>query len=256
MSALKHTLTAESQDFLDNLRLYLFSSGKKDEEVKEIVEELEDHLIEAEKRGKSVSHIIGHSPKAYMEQLSNEMSFDFKWLSYLPIIVLGVFAYILLGDIIREGVQFTLLQVIGYPAVCIILVLFYLKMFKFLASTKLSKTKTIITTIILGSLPILFFLGLLFANDAYKTPVVIKLGATGNIIAALLAIAIFIGIALWSKTWFTIVIPTILFLPEFLISLTSFEKETKAILTISVLFVTLIVYNVYTFKKAKKESRI
>lgn len=254
MNAPKHTLTAESQDFLDNLRLYLFSSGKKDEEVKEIVEELEDHLIEAEKRGKSVSHIIGHSPKAYMEQLSNEMSFDFKWLSYLPIIVLGVFAYVLLGDTIRGGVQYTLLQVIGYPAVCLLLVLFYSQVFKFLASTKLSKTKTIITYFILGSLPILFFLGLLFANDAYKTQVVIKLGATGNLIAALVAAAIFIGISLWSKTWFTIVIPIMLFLPEFLISLTSLDKETKAIMTLSVLFVTFAVYYAFTIKKAKNGS--
>ncbi|MDM5314812.1 hypothetical protein QUF49_02335 [Fictibacillus sp. b24] len=252
MNAPKHTLTAESQDFLDNLRLYLFSSGKKDDEINEIVEELEDHLMEAEKRGKSVQHIVGSSPKVYMEQLSEEMSFDFKWLSYFPVIVLGVFAYVLLGDAIRGGVQYSLLQVIGYPVACLLLTLLYLKTFKFLASRELSKVKNGVIFFLLGSLPIAFFLGLLLANKAYKTPSVIDLGTTGNIVATILAAGIFIGIALWSKTWFTIVIPLMLFVPEFLIGLTSLEKETKGIMTLSIMVVVFATYFAFTVKKSKE----
>jgi hypothetical protein len=37
-------LSRESRDFLENLRLYLFSSGKNEKEMEEIIEELEDHL--------------------------------------------------------------------------------------------------------------------------------------------------------------------------------------------------------------------
>ena len=41
-------LSDKSRKFIDDLRLYLFSSGKNDQEIKEITEELEDHLHEAE----------------------------------------------------------------------------------------------------------------------------------------------------------------------------------------------------------------
>ncbi|MFD9625270.1 hypothetical protein [Peribacillus muralis] len=66
------TLSNESQLFLENLRLYLFSSGKKTEEVEDIMEELAAHLFEAERNDKSVEHIIGRSPKEYMKLLSDE----------------------------------------------------------------------------------------------------------------------------------------------------------------------------------------
>ena len=40
-------LSREAAAFIDNLHLYLLSSGKKDKEINEIVEELTDHLREA-----------------------------------------------------------------------------------------------------------------------------------------------------------------------------------------------------------------
>ena len=38
-------LSDKSKKFIDDLRLYLFSSGKNDQEIKEIAEELEDSSI-------------------------------------------------------------------------------------------------------------------------------------------------------------------------------------------------------------------
>ena len=38
-------LSDKSRKFIDDLRLYLFSSGKNDQEIREIAEELEDHLM-------------------------------------------------------------------------------------------------------------------------------------------------------------------------------------------------------------------
>lgn len=43
-------LSPESRKFIEDLRLYLFSTGKSDQEIEDIVAELEDHLWEAEKR--------------------------------------------------------------------------------------------------------------------------------------------------------------------------------------------------------------
>ncbi|MBM7097654.1 hypothetical protein JSY36_18115 [Bacillus sp. H-16] len=71
-------LSQESKRFLENVKLYLTMNGKKENEVEEIVEELEDHLLEAERNRKDVSHITGLSPKEYMKELAGEMSFDRK----------------------------------------------------------------------------------------------------------------------------------------------------------------------------------
>lgn len=49
---MKHNLqlSKKSQNFIENLRVYLFSSGKQSDEIEQIVNELEIHLAEAEKK--------------------------------------------------------------------------------------------------------------------------------------------------------------------------------------------------------------
>ena len=69
-------LSKEAETFVENLYLYLLTTGKKEKEIKEIVEELTDHLQEAEANGKNISEITGDSPKAYMESLAKEMQTD------------------------------------------------------------------------------------------------------------------------------------------------------------------------------------
>ncbi|MGG1574580.1 hypothetical protein [Fictibacillus sp. NRS-1165] len=86
-------LSKQSQEFLQNLRLYLFSSGRKKSEIEEITEELGDHLREAERNGKSITHIIGQSPEQYMESIAKEMKVDyFGWSKVIPVLISGAFA--------------------------------------------------------------------------------------------------------------------------------------------------------------------
>jgi uncharacterized membrane-anchored protein len=250
MNVQPNKLSKRSQDFLDNLRLYLLSSGKKDEEIEDIVSELEDHLIEAEKRGKSTEDIIGQSPKAYMEQLSQEMSVDYMGLiKYVPVLLLGVFAYILLGDSIRGGVKYSLIQVIGYPLVCLMLLVVYMKSFKYTASMKLSKSANMLFLFLVSCLPLSLFLGVIFLSRMYDSPMLINLDSKGNIAAAVVAVLIFVGISLWSKTWFSIIIPLLLFTPEVLIRMTSLDQEMKMILTATIPFAGLAIYYYISFRK-------
>ncbi|ANX14028.1 hypothetical protein ABE41_018605 [Fictibacillus arsenicus] len=252
MNVQPNKLSKRSQDFLDNLRLYLFSSGKKDEEIEDIVSELEDHLIEAQKHGKSTEDIIGQSPKQYMEQISQEMGVDYMGLiKYVPIILLGVFAYILLGDSLRGGVKYSLLQVIGYPLVCLVLLVVYMKTFKYTASMKLPKSSNMLVLFLVGCLPLSLFLGVMFLNRMYDSPMLINLGSKGNITAAIVAVLIFAGISIWSKTWFSIIIPLLLFTPEILIRLTSFNQETKLILSSIIPFVGIAIYYYVSYRKTK-----
>ena|SRR5690625_3616153 len=91
----EYKLSEDSKEFLENLRVYLFSSGKNSEEIEEIeeiVEELQVHLSEAEKSGKPMEKIIGNSPKEYMEMISDEMVIDYRsWIKYIFLIIFGSF---------------------------------------------------------------------------------------------------------------------------------------------------------------------
>ncbi|MCM3717619.1 DUF1129 family protein [Fictibacillus phosphorivorans] len=255
MNVQPNKLSKRSEDFLDNLRLYLTTSGKKEDEIEDIVSELEDHLLEAEKHGKSTEDIIGHSPKTYMEQLSKEMPVDFMALiKYVPVLLLGVFAYILLGDAIRSGVKYSLIQVIGYPLLCLILLVVYMKIFKYTASMELSKTANGMVLFLIGCLPITLFIGLLILNDRVDSPMIIHLGIKGNIAAAFIAVLIFVSISIWSKTWFTIIIPVLLFTPELLIKMTSLNQEMKLILTVTIPFILIGIYFYMSYRKEKAGS--
>ncbi|WP_163969350.1 hypothetical protein [Oceanobacillus halotolerans] len=74
---------------------------------------------------------------------------------------------------------------------------------------------------------------------------------TGNIIAIIVAIVVFIGISFWSKTWISIILPLILFLPEFIMNLTNLKEELK--LTISGIVIPLCI-GIYFFIAMKIEK--
>ncbi|MED4015641.1 DUF1129 family protein [Sutcliffiella cohnii] len=235
-------VSKQSKEFLQNLRAYLIASGKKEQEIEEIISELEDHLVEAEKDGKNVEDIVGKTPKEYMEQIAKEMTLDIGGiLKYIPIIFLGAFSYILLGDVIRGGLAYSVLQLVGYPIIFLFVLLVSTVAIKYLSSNKLSKVKEWTLYCLIGGIPMALFVGLLFLNDAIETPI-FTFGPTINVIAAIFSIVVFIAIALWSKTWMPIVLPFILFVPEVIIGYTSLSEETKLILTALIIPVGLGLY--------------
>lgn len=247
-------LSKKSQTFLEDLRLYLVASGKDEREIEDIVSELEDHLYEAEKDGKDVDHLIGKSPKEYMEQIAGEMSFDKKgWLKYIPVLILGVYAYILLGEAIRGGVQYSLLKIAGDFFIIIISLLLFSGVAKYIASHRLSKFKEGMLFALLGIMPISLFVGVIFLDHAIDSPEII-FNQTGNILTVVLCIGLFIGMALWSKTSVPIIIPAILYLPEGLLGLTDLRLETRLITQNILVFSGLIIFFFIIFKKERKEG--
>ena len=94
------------------------------------------------------------------------------------------------------------------------------------------------------------FVGLLVLNKAYSTPTVV-FTMTWNIIAAGFAIAVFIGMAIWSKTWVTIIIPALLFIPDLVLGAANVQETTKAILSSLVLFIGMAVYLLIVWRKEK-----
>lgn len=223
-------LSKRSIDFLENLRVYLFSSGKNEKEIEEIIRELESDLYEAEKNGENVDDIITKASKEYMAQLTNEMSSDFEGLlKYIPIIILGAISYILMGDAIRGEIEYSLLDLIGYPFIFLFSLFLTVVLFKYATSNKIPKIKEWLIVGILGITPMILSLLLFYLNSYYELSV-IQVGVVGNVITIVFSSLVFIGIAIWSKTWVTIILPIILFLPEILINMTNLQEHTKLIL--------------------------
>ncbi|GGD22522.1 HAAS domain-containing protein [Pontibacillus salipaludis] len=245
-------VSKESQQFLDNLRIYLLSSGKNEQEINEIVEELEDHLYEAERNGKDVEDIIGQSPKEYMNQVADEMPLDLKGvLKYIPIILIGAFSFILIDDAIRGTMEYSLLELIGYPFIFFInLFIMFRIAFRYLAISSLSETKQWLLLSLVGMVPTSLFIVIYYVDRSFQTPS-IEFGNVGVTVAVAFAIATLIGITLWSKSWVTIIIPILLFLPRIFINMTSIEDNTKLIVSG---ILPLVLVGTYLFIVSKRQQ--
>ncbi|GAA0596711.1 DUF1129 domain-containing protein [Virgibacillus siamensis] len=226
----KVQLSYKSRKFLEDLRVYLFSSGKGSDEIEEIVEELEVHLIEAEKNGKSTEKIVGHTPKEYMEQLSDEMSVDYRsWFKYVLIIIFGAFSFTLANDLMEGTLSYSLLELIGHVIIAGCLIVGLFAAFKYIAGNQLSKWKEIAVLFALGFVPITLFVGLIFLNQSIETPV-IHFGTTGTILTAVVTAIFLIAVSWWAKTWVLPIILTLLLLPEYLFGLTEMGEEMVLVL--------------------------
>ncbi|KPB04076.1 HAAS domain-containing protein [Bacillus sp. CHD6a] len=247
-------LSKKSQTFIENLRVYLFSCGKKTTEIDEITDELEVHLYEAEKDNKSVEHIIGTSPKEYMEQISGEMSFDVRgWAKYVPIFILGAFSGIVLKDIIFGGFRYFLVELIGYPLVCIILLLAYMWTFRHISSNNLNKAKEFFFLYLVSFLSIALFAGLMFLPNYIESPIIL-LGYYGNLIVASMAISFLIGISIWSKTIVSIVLPVFYIVPEYLIGFTDLSEGNQLWISSLVMYALIGGYLFFELKRASPTS--
>lgn len=224
-------LSAKSVNFIDNLRLYLITSGKKEEEVKEVTEELKIHLIEAEKQGKNIDDIITDTPEAYMDSIKQEMKTDYTGIvRVLPLYFLGVIAYLIMGPAIRGELALNIIQVIGFPIISIVGLLIYVNLLRGAGKHQYSSKK-------------LFFKGMIASGSVTGLFILILLGSTllvepfyqastmVNWIVVSVCAFVFIAGAIWSKTWFTIWIPGVLFIPDFLFRYSNMKDETILIIS-------------------------
>lgn len=244
-------LSKRSQTFIEDLRVYLFSSGKKEEEIEEIVIELEDHLIEAEKRGKSTEDIIGKSPKTYMQQLSNEMKIDYKtWMKYFVIIIAGVFSISIIGDILNGPISYSLLEIGGSLVISLLFIMLTFWVFKLVSSRSLTYGIQGLLFFLLAIVPLGLFIGLKFATRSITTPVV-EFGLIGTWIAGGLTVVFLISISIWAKTLVLPVIAAFLVLPEYLLGFTNMNEETMLIWSTIITYAGIGAYVLFTAKKSK-----
>lgn len=189
-------ISKEGEKFLIDTKVYLITKGMKEEDVDAFLADAELHLIEGEKKGKTVSDIFGDSPKEYAEELAKEMEKD-KSGSIKTILgmIIGIGGYWLLTNILFESPnhEFTLtnVQLIGYPIVLMITIVGTI--FAFKMSSFKSKIKEFSIIYVAALLPILLLVLLLFMNQWYGTPVLQLTTMQSYILAGVILLVLLIG---------------------------------------------------------------
>lgn len=254
-------VSKKAEQFLVELRMYLISKGKNDQEINEITEELEVHLMEAEAAGKDVSHIIGDSPKNYMKSIGESMKTDYRQLSGLvPLMILMITAYLSIGPAI-EG-TFSVSQGTIWFAIIIsgIGILIYgLFLFKVLPKFFHSKWGYVIFFGISIATTGLIVVFLLWYKAQDFEPTFIATPAQNNWIIVLCAV-IFIGAALYTKTWFTVLIPLFISIgsiaTRFIPDETNNDSLYITIIILTFLLASAVLIVIYFYQRKKEQKKI
>ncbi|MBO1002869.1 HAAS domain-containing protein [Pseudogracilibacillus auburnensis] len=247
-------LSKNSQDFLENLTIYLFSSGKNSDEIEDIVQELEIHLSEAEKNGKSIEKIIGKSPKEYMKMVSNEMIIDYRtWFKYICLIVFGSFSFTIILYLLEGNLSYSFLEIFGHIVISAIFITSVFIGFTYISSHSHSIKKQGLILVGIAILPMTLFVGLIYLNRVIDTPV-IHLGNTGSLIIGVITAIFIIGVSIWAKSWTLMIIVALLTLPNYLLHLMSLKYETKLILSIMITYGGIAIY-LWILSKLEKRKK-
>ncbi|MEK4441745.1 MULTISPECIES: DUF1048 domain-containing protein [Niallia] len=247
-------LSKEAETFVENLYLYLLTTGKKEKEIKEIVEELTDHLQEAEANGKNISEITGDSPKAYMESLAKEMQTDLiEWGKLLPHVFISLIAYTLIGKVILGENQISLLVGLGSLLISVVMLGMYVVIFRFISSRNVSNKKAFAIIFPLQLLIIGMFIVLMFYGNNYG-PVYMIDTVTKQLLFFLIPFVYLCWFAWWSKSW-VVFFPVILYLPNLLVKPLPMSEEMKTITSSIIFFVFLFGYFIWIIWQGKKAQK-
>lgn len=245
------TLSTESTRFLEDLKVYLLASGKNELATNEIVNELEDHLIEAEADGKSVRAITGDSPADYIQSISKEMAFDPKEAFWIVLqVFLGASSFLYLQNLLNGTTTFSILLVAGFLLISAV----YLTTLAFLFRQDAlgdGERPRIMRYGIHGSIHFLLIIGLLIVNGLVDSPKITLSPSVSWMIGALLIL--WILVTAWkTKTWILPIAVSIFFVPQLLLLFVFNLSEITAVLVSYVL--TSITIAVIFLRKSKQDQ--
>lgn len=246
-------ISKKAEQFLVELRLYLISKGKNDKEMNEIIEELEDHIVEAEAEGKDISHIVGKSPKEYMKSIGQSMETDYSQIAILiPELILLLVAYASFVPAIEGNFRLNsgiiLISLIGGILGLAIYSLYLFKMLPKLIHSRWSVLLGVFISFIVTGLFV--FIILWYQSNSFE-PIFIATPFQNKLIV-FLCVLIFIGSAIYTKSWISIFIPFFISLgpvSSLLIPEDINKDPFYIIITILILLIITIVLFYFLFRK-------
>ncbi|RAZ67668.1 DUF1129 family protein [Planococcus maitriensis] len=204
-------LSAKSEQFLIELRMYLMQRGKSDEDINEVVDELESHLIESEKRGKNVESIVGKDPKQYMKSIGEPLPIAAKELMVLiPSTILVILAYLAYVPALSGDFRLSQTVLWGVIPVVLSLLIYSSLIFKVFPKfhdkpVKLGLIAVAVSTLVLGFWVAFYLWMVPETTSAYFTAT-----AEQNYMILAVCLVVFIAYALYTKSWITIIVAALM----------------------------------------------
>ena len=222
-----NTISKEGEEFILNLNMYLISTGKSESEIKEFIDEAEQHLILGEQEGKSVEDIFGKSPEEYAKSVAEELSFNKKDLIETALIfILGFGTWVFLGKIKHGIVTMSIMEAILTPLVylaTVALLVFIIRRFAF-KDKKLSIGIFVLFLVYISALVIIELLG----RNMEQSIVINKLIVT-IIVDVLFVLSVIVSkkIDVWC-----LILPFLFYIPSIIESFTNMSFGENILVTI------------------------
>lgn len=210
-----NTISKEGEKFILNLNMYLVSTGKSEDEIKEFIEEAEQHLILGELEGKSVKDIFGNSPEEYAKSVADELSFNKKDLiETIFIFIIGFGTWIFLSKIKNGIVIMSAMEAILVPLIYLITVIMLVVLARKFAF-KDKKFSIGIFVLFLLNICALVIIGLI-GRDMEQS-IVINKSIVSIIVVALILISLVVSKKIGA--WF-LMLPFVFYIPSIIESFT------------------------------------
>ncbi len=210
-----NTISKEGEKFILNLNMYLVSTGKSEDEIKEFIEEAEQHLILGEREGKSVKDIFGNSPEEYAKSVADELLFNKKDLiETIFIFIIGFGTWIFLSKIKNGIVAMSAMEAILVPLIYLITVIMLVVLARKFAF-KDKKFSIGIFVLFLLNICALVIIGLIGSD--MEQSIVINKSIVSIIVVALLLISLVVSKKIGA--WF-LMLPFVFYIPSIIESFT------------------------------------
>ncbi|MDA1676528.1 MULTISPECIES: DUF1129 domain-containing protein [unclassified Bacillus cereus group] len=199
-------LSNEGQKFLDDTQGYLRTKGIRETDIISFIEDAELHLIEGEKKGKTVSDIFGHASQEYANQLAEEMDIDrkgnYKLLLYF---IVNLLAFTMMKSVFfsefNHRLSYSLIELIGYPIMIFVGITVLIWGMR-TASFKRKRTEFLIMYIS-GAIWFLLIFSIALLNKFYGTTF-IKFTSTESLILVGVVVLLAVVINIKFGGWFTL----------------------------------------------------
>lgn len=213
-------LSKEAEKFLTEFRLEMMAHGKKDEAIDDMEAELEDHLIQAEKDGKSLEDVTGGSAKEYIKNISGEMPRINNIQKYIALFIVYLAGILTVPNLINGDFDWTLSNLLYYLGIIVLGPVLIYYGFKYIlvnyASFKTEKieVKGTILIFVFSFLYMGLLVGSIFLVRSYPIVTFFELGSDINITIGFILLAILVIGSLLMKQWFYAILALVLAAPE------------------------------------------
>ncbi|MGX9291201.1 HAAS domain-containing protein [Bacillus sp. A015] len=245
-------VTKETRHILLEMKFYLISKGKNEDEIDELMDELTTHAVEAEKDGKTGEDVFGKDPRAFADELAKELSRHYKdWVPFVSAFLIGSLFYMILSDAISQSLSYSWYALIGYPLILVANVIITIVMFR--ASAFQTSRRAFFYFWILGIFQLTAMITVNLLDQKLGTPLLVLTSSQrwGVILLMLLCIVVFNAIL---KANVVSLIPIIFFGPQLIFEWIGWTSPSVLLLTSLLSVVILILLTLVVLRRTNKKN--